>query len=196
MTIPESAINATKAVLAKCAANDPWFPNPAEATILAWAEQFVVAKIPLDDLLAAVTQVYATNGSGFKPLPADIIRAARAMRADRGQRETEEQRRAREARIDARLTPLIAELAEAKSVPDEELRYQRPEINPLAVLCPHEPCRASVARPCRVGPDPLRRKPRYHPSRIDAASTVCRERRQLIRPAHDFSEPRHQPADQ
>lgn len=103
MTITESAINATKAVLAKCAANDPWFPNPAEATILAWAEQFVTAKLPLDDLLAAVTLAYATNGSGYKPLPADIIKAARAIRADRMQRETDEQRRAREDRLDAQI---------------------------------------------------------------------------------------------
>jgi hypothetical protein len=95
MTIPESAINATKAVLAKCAANDPWFPQPAEATILAWAEQFVIAKIPLDDLLAAVTQVYATNGSRYRPLPGDIIKAARAIRADRAERESNEQREQR-----------------------------------------------------------------------------------------------------
>lgn len=111
MTITENAINATKAVLAKCAANDPWFPHPAEATILAWADQFVIAKLPLDDLLAAVTQVYATNGGGYKPLPADIVRAARAIRADRMQRETDEQRRAREDHLDARIEKRAAEIA-------------------------------------------------------------------------------------
>lgn len=103
MTITESAISATKAVLAKCAANDPWFPQPAEATILAWAEQFITVKLPVDDLLAAVTRVYATSAAGFKPLPADIIRAARAIRADRAERESDAERDARREAFDRKV---------------------------------------------------------------------------------------------
>ena len=167
--VSESAIHAAKAALAKCAANDPWFPQPAEATILAWAEQFVIPNLPLDVLLEAVTQVYAGCSSGFKPLPGDIIKAGRAIRAERGQRESDAEREARQARMDSRMVQTVAELAGDLSIPDEP-KFKRPgPDSPLHVPCPHGPCSAGVGQRCTSGGRPLRMVPRFHSSRIEAA---------------------------
>lgn len=64
-------------VLAKCAANDPWFPNGGESTILAWAEVFSETGLSCDDLLSGVTRAYRVEESGFKPLPASVVKHAR-----------------------------------------------------------------------------------------------------------------------
>ena len=89
--------------LAKCAAYDPWFPQPNRATVAAWAEQIAHWKLELPDVLAGVAKMYADNGSGFRPLPKDLVDAARAIRADRTQRESAAKREAREDRRDAAL---------------------------------------------------------------------------------------------
>jgi hypothetical protein len=77
--------------LAKCAAYDPWFPNPSEAIIEAWAEQIEVHRLDLPDLLAGVTLLYSEHGSGFRPLPKDLIDSARRIRRDRMEREVDEE---------------------------------------------------------------------------------------------------------
>lgn len=69
--------------LAKCAAYDPWFPQPNRATVDAWAEQIGRYRLELADVLDGVTKMYADNGSGFRPLPKDLTDAARAVRRDR-----------------------------------------------------------------------------------------------------------------
>lgn len=165
------AIAAAKAVLAKCAANDPWFPQPSESTVLAWAEHIALANLDADILLEAVTVAYGGHTNGFKPLPGDIITAARQIRHDRFQRQPLEVIKANTERIDERLAPFIIELAEAKSIATA-LKYRRPERNPLRVACPH--CRASAGRPCTTGVNrvPLRREPRFHPSRLDAVARL------------------------
>jgi len=98
----DDAIEAAQSVLAKCAANDPWFPQPSRSTALAWAEHFERWNLTRDELLAGVTKAYEDNGHGFKPLPKDIIEWARAIRRDRSDREDDEMRAAREAAIDAK----------------------------------------------------------------------------------------------
>lgn len=102
--------------LAKCAANDPWFPQPNRATVEAWAEHIAQWQLGDADVLAGVTKMYADNGGGsgerFKPLPKDLIAAARAVRADRTQRETPAEREAREDRRDAELEANRGRLAE------------------------------------------------------------------------------------
>lgn len=90
-------------VLAKCAAYDPYLTEPTEETARAWAEQFELYGLGLDDLLAAVTRVYRDNGSGYRPLPKDITDAARTIRRDRAERESTAEREAREDRRDAEL---------------------------------------------------------------------------------------------
>lgn len=70
-------------VLAKCASYDPWFPTGGEAITLAWAEAFAAAKLPVDDLLAGVARMYRTAGDdGVRPLPATVIRHAKAAYAE------------------------------------------------------------------------------------------------------------------
>lgn len=65
-------------VLAKCAANDPWFPAGGESTVLAWAEVFSESGLSREDLLAGVARAYRMSEDGFRPLPAAIVRHARA----------------------------------------------------------------------------------------------------------------------
>lgn len=65
-------------VLAKCAANDPWFPNGGESTVMAWAEVFSESGLSREDLLAGVARAYRLAEEGFRPLPASIIKHARA----------------------------------------------------------------------------------------------------------------------
>lgn len=89
--------------LAKCAAYDPWFPQPNRATVEAWAEQVEYWKLGVGDVLAGVRKMYADNGSGFRPLPRDLVDAARFVRADRAQRESQAEREAREDAQDAAL---------------------------------------------------------------------------------------------
>jgi hypothetical protein len=88
--------------LAKCAAYDPWFPKPSQATVEAWAEAISEYQLDTPDILAGVKVAYRDNGAGFKPLPRDIIQAARQIRRERAERETTDQRRARENAIDAK----------------------------------------------------------------------------------------------
>jgi predicted trehalose synthase len=88
--------------LAKCAAYDPWFPKASQATVDAWAEAIEEYKLEMDDVLAGVKIAYRDNGAGFKPLPRDIVQAARQIRRERAEREDEQTRRAREAAIDAK----------------------------------------------------------------------------------------------
>lgn len=90
-------------VLAKCAAYDPYLTEPTEETARAWAEQFELYQLDLDDLLAAVTKVYSEHGSGYRPLPKDFTDAARAIRRERTERESDAEREARQAARDAEL---------------------------------------------------------------------------------------------
>lgn len=69
--------------LAKCAAYDPWFPQPNRATVDAWAEQIARYQLGRDDVLEGVAKMYADNASGFRPLPKDLTDAARSIRRDR-----------------------------------------------------------------------------------------------------------------
>ncbi len=65
-------------VLAKCAANDPWFPAGGESMVWAWAEVFSESGLSREDLLAGVARAYRLSEDGFRPLPASIVRHARA----------------------------------------------------------------------------------------------------------------------
>ena len=95
--------------LAKCAAYDPWFPQPNRATVQAWAEQIARYQLDLPDVLDGVTKMYSDNGSGFRPLPKDLVEASRAVRKDRSERATD--RSAYEAICDSKAEPAAAELA-------------------------------------------------------------------------------------
>jgi len=166
MTRPSDwAIAAAKAVLAKCAAYDPWFPHPSGATVLAWAEEIEATNLTADDLLAGVTDVYRTHGGGFKAFIADVIEAACKIREDRFQRQQLSDIEAHNDDLDAkrRIFELCDTFGETKSV-NRALKYQRPKHNPLTVPCTY--CRASIGRHCTSGRHTMRR---YHDSRIEAA---------------------------
>jgi hypothetical protein len=94
------------AVLAKCATKDPFFPKPSPALATGWGEEFKDWNLTPDDLLAGVTRAYHDHGSGFRPLPKDIVDAARAIRRER----------------DAKTgpTPEYQELCESKFISYEE----------------------------------------------------------------------------
>ena len=80
-------------VLAKCAANDPWFPHGGESTVLAWAEVFSEAGMSREDLLAGVARAYRMCEEGFRPLPASIVNHARAAYFDSLRDLTEDRRK-------------------------------------------------------------------------------------------------------
>jgi predicted trehalose synthase len=98
--------------LAKCAAYDPWFPKASLATVEAWAEAIAEYNLDTEDVLAGVKLAYRDNGSGFKPLPKDIVQAARNIRRDRTERETTTQREEREAAIDAKAAGRIRNITD------------------------------------------------------------------------------------
>lgn len=82
-TMTDDYLDTARLVLAKCAAADPRFPNPSDATVLMWAECFTPTGLTRADLLAAVTVVYSTHSGDIRPRPRDIIDAARIFRRDR-----------------------------------------------------------------------------------------------------------------
>jgi hypothetical protein len=171
-TPPAAAIQAARDVLTKCAAYDPWFPHPTEALILAWAEQIALTNLTRDELLAGVTDCYRTHGAGFKPLPADIIGAAKTLRHDHFMRQPLDVIEATTHHTDARLAPIIAELATATSIPDDDgrPRYQRPtsaQRSARTVPCPW--CKVGAGQPCY---NPATRRPfnGHHDARINAAA--------------------------
>lgn len=71
-------IEISTAVLAKCAANDPWFPAGGDGITIAWAEVFAASKLAREDLLAGVARAYRLAPDGFRPLPASIVTHAKA----------------------------------------------------------------------------------------------------------------------
>lgn len=80
------------AVLAKCVAYDEYRPNPSAETARHWGALFAKHQLSAEDLLTAVEWLYSThghypNGERYKPLPADIVDAARAIRRDRAARQ-------------------------------------------------------------------------------------------------------------
>jgi len=70
-------------VLAKCSANDPWFPKPSQAMAMAWAEHFEFHQLSRADLLDAVRAFYDETESAVKISPAAIVKRARVIRRDR-----------------------------------------------------------------------------------------------------------------
>ena len=160
------AVEAAKAVLAKCAATDPWFPKMSHATIQAWAEHFDRTTIPTKDLLEAVVVFYSRGGDG-RPGPGDIIITAKAIRQDQFMRQPLQDIHAHWDAIDQRLAGRIEEAADAMSLDRAiEPKYVRREANPLTIACPYEGCRAIAGKRCTSGGQ---RMTGYHPSRLDAA---------------------------
>jgi hypothetical protein len=170
----EATLQAVTEALKLAALLDPRMPNPDKATLIACAEQvqrhnFTDADLAGGILLDPVQDYY--DRPSDRPIGiGDIIAAARKIRQDRYQRQELEQIEAANDAMDARLAPLIAELAEAKSIPDDDepLRYQRPgPRSPRLVACPW--CKVGAGQPC-YNPATKRAFNGHHPARIDAAA--------------------------
>ena len=75
------------AVYQRCNHFDPYLPALSSDLARAWGGLFEKHRLSQDDLLAAVETIYDQHGNGYRPMPADIIGAARAIRQDRFQRQ-------------------------------------------------------------------------------------------------------------
>ena len=170
-TNPEAA---ARKVLAKIAATDPYFAKPSEAIVKAWGEQIAATNLTDDELLDGVAALYAVKESGFRPLPADVLNAARRLRRERFERQPLEDIEAANDTLDAKLAPLIVELAEYKTVPDkfDPAKFRRREPNPLTVSCAY--CRAGIGSRCTSGGKTMQA---FHDRRIHLAEEFIEERK-------------------
>jgi hypothetical protein len=112
--------------------------------------------------------------------PFHIVARVAAMRRDELDRESDAEREARQERLAAKVAEDAEAIGAAKTA-DDEPKHRRPKLNPLTVPCPWEACRASAGSPCTViwfkhTRIPLRKAPRYHPSRIADAEKQAAER--------------------
>lgn len=71
------------AVYQACNHFDPYLPPLSTDMAHAWGRLFQRHRLSTADLLAAVDKVYDEHGSGYRPLPKDIVEAARAIRRER-----------------------------------------------------------------------------------------------------------------
>lgn len=157
--------------LAKCAANDPWFPQPNRATVDAWAEHIAEYKLGEADVLQGVKIAYRDHGAGFRPLPRDIIQAARQVRRERAEAESDAERESRQDRHDAALEAknrsalgdVIEVIGDRASfpAPTPTAPKSNPQ-NPVTVACPW--CKATVGHACTNAGKPTA----PHPSRVEA----------------------------
>ncbi|MGV0159893.1 zinc finger domain-containing protein [Mycobacterium colombiense] len=160
--------------LAKCAANDPWFPQPNRATVDAWAEHIAEYKLGEADVLQGVKIAYRDHGAGFRPLPRDVIQAARQVRRERAEAESDAERQEREDRHDqalevhnrARLGDVIDAIGHR--IPDPApAPLERNPHNPLTVECGW--CKAWVGHACTNAG----KATAPHPSRVEALQAAA-----------------------
>lgn len=71
------------AVYQACNHFDPYLPPLSEDLARAWGRLFERHRLSTADLLAGVDKVYDEHSSGYRPLPKDIVDAARAIRRER-----------------------------------------------------------------------------------------------------------------
>lgn len=98
----DRSIGLAKEVLAKIMSYDPYFANPSQSNVMAWAEHIALRNPDREDMLNAVTRFYDTNTDGTKPMPATISNLARAVRSERLQVGSEAWRARQEAIADAK----------------------------------------------------------------------------------------------
>ncbi len=138
-----------------CATYDPYMPALNPDTAKSWAEAFRHYRLPVDDLLAAVNKLYRERGNNqrgeqFRIMVGDICQAARGIRQDRFDRQSLAAIENHSAVVDARIEPLIMELAESKNVDGHQgAAYLRRQPNPLIVSCPR--CHATIGSRCTSG---------------------------------------------
>jgi hypothetical protein len=180
----EAALHAVAEALQLAALLDDRAPKADKGRIGAWAEQLQRHNFTDTDLrggiLLDVVQNYYDHPSERPIGIGDLVDRAITIREDRYKRRDLEQIEADNDEMDARLATVINEVADAKSIPDDDLKFRRPTFNPLRVPCTY--CHAPIARPCVSAStkQPMRLGQRYHPARIDVAKGA---------PPHDYDAP-------
>ncbi len=166
MTHPNREVAARK-VLAKIAATDPYFAKPSQAIVKAWSEQFAATNLTDEELLDGVTALYAVKESGFRPLPADVLNAAKRLRREAFDRLPLAQQEAIRA---AETAATDAELFELEAVtPPPTLAHRLPDNpakGPRWVRCPY--CGAYPGNRCYNRGRPELVLAGYHPARAEA----------------------------
>jgi len=165
------------AVYQRCNHFDPYLPKLDAALARAWGALFEKHRLSQDDLLAAVDAVYDHHGAGYRPLPADIITAARALRQDRAMRQPLEHGPleldpAPDEPGEGYLAALLAVAKIGRRIGGDTSwphRNPPPELTPLSVPCPYPPCRSPAGHRC-YNSATRRALKGHHPSRIDAAA--------------------------
>lgn len=83
MNAPEDFLPVAGYALGKFSGDQLYFPNAGDATVLSWAETFAHSKLTDSELRAGVIHLALNaDSSDFRPMPADIIRAAKAARLE------------------------------------------------------------------------------------------------------------------
>lgn len=70
------------AVYQACNAFDPYMPPLSIEMANAWGRTFKKHQLTLEQLVKGVDRVYEEHGSGYRPLPKDIVDAARTIRRE------------------------------------------------------------------------------------------------------------------
>jgi hypothetical protein len=143
-----------------------------KADVIFWTQ--IIGDLPKDLALQAVVDHFR-ECPGEWLQPGHIVAGVRAIRRDRYERQSEAERAEREAICDSKavdtIDAIVAELAEAKSIPADEPKYRRPSSrtdNALTVPCTW--CGSMAGHACTIPGTRIRLKAaRAHPSRIAAA---------------------------
>jgi hypothetical protein len=168
VTHPNPEVSARK-VLAKITSYDQWFAKPGVSIVAAWAKQIAATNLTDEELLDGVDEVYRIKEGGFRPLPADVLNAARRLRKERfdalPMAEQEAIRDAERLAIDANL----AEVEEATPLP--MLAHQIPDNpakGPRWVRCDY--CGANAGDRCYNKGRPELILAGYHPARHEVCN--------------------------
>jgi hypothetical protein len=132
-----------------------------ESDVIVW--HAIIGDLNKQDAMTAVLSHFR-ECPGIWLEPGHIVAGVRAIRHDRYERERAEYER--EER-DTKMALIVAELAEAKSIPDDPRRYRNRRPGALSIACPW--CHATSGTRCTTpGTRTPLTKRLYHPSREEA----------------------------
>ena len=86
MTIPNYP-QVAAAVYQVCTTYDQYLPQLSADVARSWAKVFAYYALTAEELIEGVDRLYADQGAGYRPLPADIAKCARALRREHAERE-------------------------------------------------------------------------------------------------------------
>lgn len=131
-----------------------------ESDVTVWLS--IIGDLPKNLALQAVLEHFKYR-PGVWLEPGHVRAGVAEIRREQYARRTDEEQAAIEAMIDSKVADMIAELAEAKTIPSGD--FERPAHNPLLVPCSW--CRVIEGERCVI-PGSSQRLSRFHPSRVAA----------------------------